>query len=55
MLTEVGHGLDAKNLETEVILQQDGSFILNIPHGEASKYDAPILACLSGTDARSFA
>lgn len=37
MLTELSHGLDAKNLETEVVLQQDGSFILNTPHPEASK------------------
>jgi hypothetical protein len=37
MLTEVGHGLDAKNLETEVRLQPDGSFILHTPQPDAAK------------------
>ncbi|KAL6897687.1 hypothetical protein GGI43DRAFT_424034 [Trichoderma evansii] len=37
MLTEVGHGLDAKNLETEVRLQPDGSFILHTPRPDAAK------------------
>lgn len=37
MLTEIAHGLDAKNLETTVTLQSDGSFILHTPRPEASK------------------
>jgi len=37
MLTELGHGLDAKNLETTVTLQPDGSFILHTPRPEAAK------------------
>ena len=37
MLTELAHGLDAKNLETTVTMQSDGSFILNTPRPEASK------------------
>jgi acyl-CoA oxidase len=41
MLTEIGHGLDAKNLETEVRLQSDGSFILHTPRPDASKFVPP--------------
>ncbi|KAG5772885.1 hypothetical protein H9Q72_001064 [Fusarium xylarioides] len=41
MLTEIGHGLDAKNLETEVRLQSDGSFVLHTPRLEASKFVPP--------------
>ncbi|KAL9471057.1 hypothetical protein ACSS6W_008998 [Trichoderma asperelloides] len=41
MLTEVGHGLDAKNLETEVRLQPDGSFILHTPRPDAAKFVPP--------------
>lgn len=48
MLTELGHGLDAKNLETEVILQPEGSFVLNSPSSDAYKYDWPFLDKMSG-------
>lgn len=41
MLTEIAHGLDAKNLETEVRLQPDGSFILHTPRPEVSKIVPP--------------
>ncbi|KAI0485179.1 hypothetical protein GGR56DRAFT_669667 [Xylariaceae sp. FL0804] len=41
MLTEIGHGLDAKNLETEVRLQPDGTFILHTPRQEAAKFVPP--------------
>ncbi|TIA07785.1 hypothetical protein D6C80_09591 [Aureobasidium pullulans] len=41
MLTELGHGLDCKNLETEVRLQDDGTFILHTPRQEAAKFVPP--------------
>jgi alkylation response protein AidB-like acyl-CoA dehydrogenase len=37
MLTEVGHGLDARNLETTATLQPDGSFDLHTPNDAAAK------------------
>ena len=37
LLTEAGHGLDVKNMETTAVLQDDGSFILNTPHPGAAK------------------
>lgn len=37
MLTEVGHGLDAKYLETQTVLQPDGGFLLHNPYQEAAK------------------
>ncbi|KAF9259231.1 acyl-CoA oxidase [Marasmius fiardii PR-910] len=43
MLTEVGHGLDALNLETTATLLQDGSFDLHTPHGGAEKFMPPTL------------
>ncbi|MCJ1306634.1 hypothetical protein MMC25_000277 [Agyrium rufum] len=41
MLTEIGHGLDVKNLETEVRLQPDGTFVLHTPKPDASKFVLP--------------
>lgn len=38
MLTEVGHGLDARYLETTATLLQDGSFELHTPSPAAAKY-----------------
>ena len=37
MLTELDHGLDAKNLETTATRQLDGSFILHTPRPGAAK------------------
>jgi hypothetical protein len=37
LLTELGHGLDAKHLETTATLLADGSFVLNTPHANAAK------------------
>ncbi|KFY02044.1 hypothetical protein V490_00659 [Pseudogymnoascus sp. VKM F-3557] len=41
MLTEVGHGLDARNIETTSTLQADGSFILHTPNQGAAKSMPP--------------
>ncbi|KAL5584048.1 hypothetical protein FOVSG1_015399 [Fusarium oxysporum f. sp. vasinfectum] len=41
MLTEVGHGLDARNLETTATLLPDGSYDLDTPHVGASKAMPP--------------
>lgn len=41
MLTEVGHGLDARNLETRATLQPDGSFDLHTPNTAAAKAMPP--------------
>ncbi|KAK6063022.1 acyloxidase [Seiridium cupressi] len=41
LLTEVGHGLDARNLETTATLQPDGSFDLHTPTMAASKAMPP--------------
>jgi acyl-CoA oxidase len=41
MLTEIGHGLDAPNLETTATLQADGSFDLHTPNKAASKAIPP--------------
>lgn len=41
MLTEVGHGLDARNLETTATLQPDGSFDLHTPNHAAAKAMPP--------------
>ncbi|KAJ7801534.1 acyl-CoA oxidase [Mycena leptocephala] len=38
LLTERGHGTDAFNIETTVTRQADGSYILNTPREEASKF-----------------
>ncbi|GKZ38510.1 hypothetical protein AbraIFM66950_010760 [Aspergillus brasiliensis] len=38
MMTEFGHGCDARNLETVAIWQSDGSFILDTPTPAARKY-----------------
>ncbi|KAF9257267.1 acyl-CoA oxidase [Marasmius fiardii PR-910] len=43
MLTEVGHGLDAANLETTATLLRDGSFDLHTPHSGAEKFMPPTL------------
>ncbi|KAF4502805.1 Acyl-coenzyme A oxidase [Fusarium agapanthi] len=45
MLTEIGHGLDARNLETTATLQADGSFVLNTPTTAASKAMPPTTPC----------
>ncbi|KAF2647193.1 hypothetical protein K491DRAFT_556807, partial [Lophiostoma macrostomum CBS 122681] len=37
LLTELGHGLDARNLETTATLQTGGSFVLHTPHPRAAK------------------
>lgn len=37
MLTEVGHGLDARNLETTATLLPDGGFELHSPSEAAAK------------------
>ncbi|RSL42512.1 hypothetical protein CEP54_015459 [Fusarium duplospermum] len=41
MLTEVGHGLDARSLETRATLQADGSFDLHTPNPRAAKAMPP--------------
>lgn len=41
LLTELGHGLDARNLETTATLQPDGSFILHTPSLAAAKAMPP--------------
>ncbi|KAI3331466.1 putative acyl-CoA oxidase [Xylariaceae sp. AK1471] len=41
MLTEVGHGLDTRNLETTATLQPDGSFDLHSPRTAAAKAMPP--------------
>ncbi|KAF4999984.1 hypothetical protein FDECE_11332 [Fusarium decemcellulare] len=41
MLTEVGHGLDARNIETTATLNQDGSFDLHTPVSHAAKVMPP--------------
>ncbi|KFA63324.1 hypothetical protein S40285_01805 [Stachybotrys chlorohalonatus IBT 40285] len=41
MLTELGHGLDARNIETTATLQDDGSFHLHTPNPAAAKAMPP--------------
>ncbi|KAK9369881.1 acyl-CoA dehydrogenase/oxidase C-terminal [Lipomyces kononenkoae] len=41
LLTEVGHGLDARNLETTATLLPNGGFELHTPHRNAAKYMPP--------------
>ena len=41
LLTEVGHGLDVRNLETTATLQPDGSFDLHTPNDAAAKAMPP--------------
>ncbi|PCH36492.1 acyl-CoA dehydrogenase NM domain-like protein [Wolfiporia cocos MD-104 SS10] len=41
LLTEVGHGLDAPNLETTATLLANGDFDLHTPHPNARKYMPP--------------
>ncbi|KAI0077143.1 acyl-CoA oxidase [Panus rudis PR-1116 ss-1] len=43
LLTEVGHGLDAPNLETTATLRADGTFDLHTPHPGAAKFMPPTL------------
>lgn len=45
-LTEVGHGLDAYNLETTATLLEDGTFELNTPSSDASKFMPPMIPVL---------
>ncbi|KAJ6507810.1 acyl-CoA dehydrogenase NM domain-like protein [Mycena vitilis] len=40
-LTEIGHGLDAMNIETTATMLPDGSFELNTPNDEAAKFMPP--------------
>ncbi|KAJ3992544.1 acyl-CoA dehydrogenase NM domain-like protein [Lentinula boryana] len=42
MLTEVEHGLDARQIETTATLLPDGSLDLNTPHPGAAKYMPPV-------------
>ncbi|TFY64942.1 hypothetical protein EVG20_g5770 [Dentipellis fragilis] len=44
-LTEVGHGLDAINLETTATLLPDATFELHTPHMGAAKYMPPTNPC----------
>ncbi|KAG9249965.1 uncharacterized protein F5Z01DRAFT_745808 [Emericellopsis atlantica] len=41
MLTEIGHGLDARNLETTATMRQDGSFTLHSPSSSSAKAMPP--------------
>jgi acyl-CoA oxidase len=41
LLSERGHGLDALNIETTAHQQEDGSYVLNTPREEATKYVHP--------------
>ncbi|PYI11763.1 acyl-CoA dehydrogenase NM domain-like protein [Aspergillus sclerotiicarbonarius CBS 121057] len=43
MLTELDHGLDAKNLETTATRQPDGSFVLHTPRPGAAKFMPPTM------------
>lgn len=49
MLTEVGHGLDARNLETTATMLPNGEFDLHTPNSNAAKYHLPI-PCLTFAD-----
>lgn len=40
-LTEIGHGLDAMNIETTATMLPDGSFELNTPNDQAAKFMPP--------------
>lgn len=41
ILTELGHVLDARNIETTATMQPDGSFILHTPSPKAAKAMPP--------------
>ncbi|KAI1741688.1 hypothetical protein F4680DRAFT_57976 [Xylaria scruposa] len=41
LLTELGHGLDVRNLETTATYQADGSFVLHTPNRRAAKTMPP--------------
>ncbi|RKL30703.1 hypothetical protein BFJ72_g11268 [Fusarium proliferatum] len=41
ILTEIDHGLDARNIETTATLQSDGSYDLHTPHPRAAKVMPP--------------
>lgn len=41
MLTELGHGLDAKNLQTVATALPDGGFDLHTPTPDAAKFVMP--------------
>ncbi|PYH92490.1 acyl-CoA oxidase [Aspergillus ellipticus CBS 707.79] len=43
MLNEVGHGCDARNIETTATWQSDGGFILNTPSPSARKFMPPAI------------
>ncbi|KAF5344470.1 hypothetical protein D9758_014146 [Tetrapyrgos nigripes] len=45
-LTEVGHGLDAAQLETIVTSTREGKFLLNTPNASAAKYMPPTVPVL---------
>ncbi|TFK56913.1 acyl-CoA dehydrogenase NM domain-like protein [Heliocybe sulcata] len=44
-LTEVGHGLDAINLETTATKLSDGRFLLRTPHEASAKFMPPTAPC----------
>ncbi|RAL13275.1 uncharacterized protein BO97DRAFT_442692 [Aspergillus homomorphus CBS 101889] len=48
LLNEVGHGCDARNLETTASWQPDGKFTLNTPNGNAAKFMPPSMP-IAGT------
>ncbi|CAG8266986.1 unnamed protein product [Penicillium nalgiovense] len=48
MLNEIGHGCDARNIETTATWQTDGSFILNTPNLDATKFMPPSMP-IAGT------
>lgn len=41
LLTELDHGLDTRNLETQAVRRSDGSFELHTPHLGAAKTMPP--------------
>ncbi|KZP05915.1 acyl-CoA dehydrogenase NM domain-like protein [Athelia psychrophila] len=41
LLTEIGHGLDARNLETTATVLSQGGYELHTPHAQAAKYMPP--------------
>ncbi|PWY70922.1 acyl-CoA oxidase [Aspergillus heteromorphus CBS 117.55] len=43
MLNEVGHGCDARNIETTATWQSDGGFVLNTPSPNARKFMPPTI------------
>jgi acyl-CoA oxidase len=52
LLSERGHGLDDLNIETTAYQQDDGSYVLNTPNEEATKYVNPLFLHEVFTDSR---